>query len=86
MAMMRCKFRLNKVSDARGVADKGVMVEFGAVYEPDDAKRAESENAIFGKYTPHGSFVATIFNPNLVAMLPPLLGQCFYLDFTEAPD
>lgn len=92
--VMRCKFRLNNVSATtqsvreNGV-DKvipGVGVQFGAVYEADDAKRNDptNENAIFGKYTPHGSYQATIFNPALVEALPKLLGKDFYIDFTLA--
>lgn len=83
--VMRCKFRLHEVKAASSGTEPGVMVRMGAVYEPDDQKRATSENAIFGKYTPHGEYVATIYNPALVEKLPALLGREFYLDFTLAP-
>ena len=86
--MMRCKFKLNEVKDATSQATgAGVTVQFGAVYEPDDKKRTDpaNENSIFGKFTPHGSFVATIYNPHLVEQLPKMLGQEFYIDFSPAP-
>lgn len=88
MAFMRCKFRINAVKDCPvqpGQA-RGVMVEMGAVYEPDDKKRTNpaNENSIFGKYTPHGSYVASIYNPSLVELLPTLLGKEVYIDFTVA--
>ncbi len=81
--VMRCKFVLNGIEHAGNSSDyPGIKVKFGAVYEPDEKKRAESENAIFGKYTPHGAFEATIYNPHLVAELPKHLGREFYLDFS----
>jgi hypothetical protein len=85
MAMMRCKLVLNGIEHVGGgVGYSGVKIKMGAVYEPDEKTRAESENAIFGKYTPHGAFEATIYNEHLVQELPKLLGREFYLDFTVA--
>ena len=81
---MRCKFVLNGIEHVGDASYHGVKVKFGAVYERDDEKRAKSENAIFGKYTPHGSFEATIYNPALVVELPTHLGKEFYVDFTLA--
>lgn len=82
MAVMRCKFKLNSVRAAsmndNGKQVPGVTVQLGAVYA--DAN-PNDENAIFGKYTPHGSYEATIYNPALVEALPKLLGREFYLDF-----
>lgn len=87
---MRCKFRVNKVQDIPNTSttSRGVMVEMGAVYEPDDKKRQDPawENSIFGKYTPSGSFQACIYNPHLVELLPSLLGKEVYVDFTLAPE
>jgi hypothetical protein len=85
--VMLCKFRLNEIKHVEGgkeFPDGAVSVQMGAVYEPDDAKRAAGENAIFGKYTPHGSYTATIYNPQLVKLLPTLLGRDFYIDFRLA--
>lgn len=83
--VMRCKFVLNGIEHIGNSSGyPGVKVKFGAVYEPDEKKRAESENAIFGKYTPHGAFEATIYNQKLVSELPKLLGREFYLDFRVA--
>lgn len=90
--VMRCKFRLNTVKatemmTANG-SEKGVYVQFGAVYEQDEKKRNDpaNENSIFGKYTPHGSYEATIYNPHLVEALPRLLGREFYIDFSVASE
>lgn len=87
MPFMRCKFKINVVRDIPGNANQpqGVLVEMGAVYESDDKKRADpaNENSIFGKYTPHGEYKASIYNPMLVEMLPKLLGKEVYIDFTE---
>lgn len=84
--VMRCKFKLNTCKATENGTDKGVYVQFGAVYEVDEKKRNDptNENSIFGKYTPHGSYEATIYNPSLVEKLPQLLGKEFYLDFTVA--
>lgn len=83
---MRCKFQVHTVKHVGGNDQPGVLVEMGAVYEADEKKRNDpaNENSIFGKYTPHGSFAATIYNPNLVKLLPSLLGKQIYLDFTVA--
>lgn len=80
---MRCKFKVNSIEYAGAWSSQGpgVKVKMGAVY---DGKPPENE--IFGKYTPHGAFEATIFNENLVALLPTLIGKSVYLDFTEAPE
>ena len=87
MAMMRCKFKLNEVTIVGG-NPKGVRVKMGAVYSSEYAGTAENkadENAIFGKYTPHGAFEATIYNDALYDTLIASVGKLFYLDFTEAP-
>lgn len=88
--LMRCKLRLTEVSilqvDNNG-KPTAVKVKFGAVYEQDEKKRNDpaSENAIFGKYTPHGYFEGSIYNEHLAPLLVAGMGQEFYTDFTPAP-
>ena len=89
--VMRCKLKLNEVSILSADSDSGtptaVKVRFGAVYEPDEKKRLDpaNENAIFGKYTPHGAFEASIYNDRLAPLLCRSIGREFYVDFTPAP-
>jgi hypothetical protein len=85
MAVMRCKFKMNEVSIVSS-NPKGVRVKMGAVYSSEYAGSGDKadENAIFGKYTPHGAFEATIYNDNLYDTLIASVGKFFYLDFTEA--
>lgn len=88
--VMRCKFRLHEVAIVQTNTDgsiAGVKVKLGAVYEPDEKKRLDpaNENAIFGKYSPHGAFEATIYNEHVAQELARCVGREFYLDFTLAP-
>lgn len=89
-AMMRCKLKLNEVriagTDPQSGAVTAVGVKLGAVYESDEKKRLDpsNENALFGKYTPHGAFEATIYNEHLAPLLVKALGKEFYVDFTPA--
>lgn len=85
MRIMRCKLKLNSCQVLQ-TNDQGqitaVKVQFGAVYEPDDKKRTDpaSENSIFGKYTPHGSFEASIYNEEVARTLVTMFGKEFYFD------
>ena len=83
--VMRCKFRLHEVAIV-GNEPKALRLKMGAVYEPDEKKRLDpsNENAIFGKYTPHGAFEATIYNDVLYETLIASVGREFYLDFSLA--
>ena len=100
--VMRCKFQLNSVEKVainhkqvphpdggqpRWLPDRiGVKVKFGAVYEGNQDRQRQSENALFGEATPHGSFEATIHNVEVARLLEALYGREFYLDFTLVPD
>lgn len=59
-------------------------VRFGGVWEGSSENQAASENAIFGHWTPHAEFNATIMNQHVIDQLKP--GQKYYVSFTEAPD
>lgn len=59
-------------------------VVFGAVYEPDEGKRSQPENAVFGKATPWGEIKLGIANPAAKAFFKP--GKKYYVTFTDAPD
>lgn len=87
-AVMVCKFTLwgaEPVQAGNGNGP-GVKVRFGAVYQTDEKKRLDptDEDGQFGKSTPHGYFEATIFNPNLVELLPELKGKKFHITFNLA--
>jgi len=56
-----CKMQCHQTPDE--VSEAVQPVRFGAVYEPDDEKRARSENAIFGLATPWGEITLGIANP-----------------------
>jgi hypothetical protein len=66
------------------ITDQPQQVALGAVYEPDDGKRALPENAVFGKATPWGEIKMGIANPAAKAFFKP--GKKYYVTFTEAPD
>lgn len=59
-------------------------IRLGAVWEGSTEKQQESENAIFGKWTPSGSVELSICNPPAAEFFKP--GKKYYATFTEAPD
>lgn len=80
-----CKMQCNEVPPAGNLTDDSVQtVGLGAVWEPDSGKRELPENAVFGKYTPWGSFRAGIANPSAKQFFVP--GKKYYITITEAPD
>lgn len=80
-----CKMRCNTAPAEDRAADDSVQtVQLGAVYEPDDGKRAMPENAVFGKWTPWGEIKMGIGNPAAKEFFKP--GKSYYCTFTEAPD
>lgn len=81
VAKMQCHEAPAEIADNNEMPMK---IRLGAVYEPDDAKRAAGENAIFGKATPWGETVMGIANPPAARFFKP--GKKYYVTFTEAPD
>lgn len=79
-----CKMQCHDVPQGEQVSEEVQKVRLGAVYEPDEQKRAASENAIFGKYTPWGEIVMGIANPAAKQFF--VAGKKYYVTFTEAPD
>jgi hypothetical protein len=80
-----CKMQCNEVPAEANLQDDSVQsIGLGCVYEPDEGKRQLPENAVFGKYTPWGSFRAGIGNPAAKQFFKP--GKKYYVTFTEAPD
>jgi hypothetical protein len=55
-------------------------VTFGVVWSPDTGK-PEDENAVFGKYTPWGTYTAG-WDSTVAAKLE--VGKAYYVDFTPA--
>lgn len=60
------------------------QIKMGAVWEGSTEKQRESENAIFGFWTPSGEINLTIRNPNASDFFKE--GKKYYCTFTEAPD
>lgn len=79
-----CKMQCHTSPVGDQINDMPQKVSFGAVYYPDEAERAKSENAIFGKATPWGSIEMGIANPAAKKFFQP--GKKYYVTFTEAPD
>lgn len=80
-----CKMQCNEVPPEGHLDDDSVQpVGLGCVYESDQGKRELPENAVFGKYTPWGSFRAGIGNPAAKKFFKP--GKKYFVTFTEAPD
>lgn len=71
-----------------GVADvekqTSATIKLGAVWEGTTEKQQASENAIFGKWSPWGSFEMGIQNPAAAEFFKP--GKKYYVTFTDAPD
>jgi hypothetical protein len=59
-------------------------VRFGAVWEGTTEAQQQSENAIFGKWTPNGEMMLGLVNPNAANFFQK--GKKYYLTITEAPD
>lgn len=83
VAKMFCHYT-GKAYDAQPESDTRVLIRLGAVYEPDDEKRAKSENAIFGEATPYAELSMSITNPEASSFFKN--GKQYYVTFTEAPD
>lgn len=79
-----CKMQCNAVPQGDSITDDVQTVALGAVYEQDEGKRALSENAIFGKYTPWGEIKMGIANADAKRFFTP--GKKYYVTFTDAPD
>lgn len=80
-----CKMQCNEVPPEGNLEDDSVQaVGLGAVWESDEGKRELPENAVFGKWTPWGSFRAGIGNPAAKQFFKP--GKKYYITITEAPD
>lgn len=77
-----CKMQCREVPET--ATDSVQRVEFGAVWEPDEGKRALPENAVFGNATPWGEIRLGIANPEAKAFFE--RGKKYYVTFTEAPD
>lgn len=77
--VMRCKLKLHTLdlNEAKTVG----KVRFGAVWEGTTEAQQASENAVFGQWTPHAEFVATIMNPSVLADL--IAGEEYYVDFIK---
>lgn len=80
--MVRAKFRCTKVQRIQSCQPDGTCpqaseeVELSAVYG--------GTNATWAKWTPSGQIRMTINNPDAQGKFKPK--QCYYLDFTEAPE
>lgn len=80
--MVRAKFRVTQVRRIQACNPDGSYpqaseeVELSAVYG--------GTNAQWSKWTPSGQLKMTINNPDAQGKLKP--NQCYYLDFTEAPE
>ena len=83
VAKLVCHYA-GKAYDTQPESDPRVTVRLGAVYEPNDEKRAKSENAIFGEATPYAEMNMSITNPEASSFFKN--GKTYYLTFTEAPD
>ncbi len=79
-----CKMQCHQMPDVEDISDAVQPVRFGAVYEPDDEKRAKSENAIFGTATPWGEITLGIANPEAKKFF--VRGASYYVTITRAPD
>jgi hypothetical protein len=89
MSIMICKLQLHSATPAKsnsihGGELTGAHVRFGAVWEGSTEKQADSENAVFGHWTPCAEFNATILNQHVADQL--VVGKKYYVTFTEAPD
>lgn len=78
------KMKCHECPQGDQIDDQTQKVRLGAVYEPDEGKRALPENAVFGKATPWGECVMGIANPAAKEFFKP--GKSYYVSFTEAPD
>ena len=71
---VRAKVRCN--------ANSNGCVDFTTVYEPEDGR--DTENQRFTKATPWGNIRMGIDNELALAQFT--INQCYYVDFSEAPD
>lgn len=84
-AVMKCKLRVNWVDrDYSPKAEGGFYdkIHMGAVWEGTTEAQQQSENAVFGKWTPMASFEACIGNPDVTDKLQ--IGQEYIVTFTLA--
>jgi hypothetical protein len=74
--------------DNSGVADpekqSTARIKLGAVWEGTTEAQQQSENAIFGKWSPSGAIEISIMNPPAAEFFK--AGKKYYVTFTEAPD
>jgi hypothetical protein len=74
MSTVRCKFKLNTVTERLDYDGKSVWdAEMSAVY------KGSTENETFFKYTPGGSFKVSTFK-----QMPWKLGGEYFIDITAA--
>jgi len=80
MPKMRAKMQVQSVEQLQGGHENLKMAPVcgSAPFGPN----GESEDNTFARYTPGGSLLLTVNNPDLVGTFKP--GQKFYVDFTEA--
>lgn len=77
--MMRAKVQVQSVKRQVGGSEELVMAPVSSgPYGPN----GESEDNTFARYTPSGSLVLQVNNPELAGKFAP--GQKFYVDFTPA--
>lgn len=79
-----CKMQCHSVPKHEDITEQPQQVVFGAVWEPNEEKRAQPENAVFGKATPWGEIKLGIANPAAKEFFQ--AGKKYYVTFTEAAD
>jgi hypothetical protein len=87
---VRCKLRLNfkdiSLPDRDEPDNLAIVsptkVQFGMIWAGSTEKQLQSENAIFGRWTPNSSFVADIANAHALSFMIP--GLDYYFDITLA--
>lgn len=81
--VMRCKMKLHHINDLPH-RDAGVRqnIRMGAVWEGSSEAQAESENAIFGRFTPSAEFSAVLTNEAVLSKLE--IGASYIVTFTKA--
>ena len=78
---MRAKLKVLSVKKVLGNQELLEMVPVAASVYPSDGS---DENNTYAKWSPSGKLELTIANPTLLGKFLP--GDCYYVDFTPAPD
>jgi hypothetical protein len=78
MANMRAKVQVGSIE----VTAYGEKLSLSPVCSSSFGPNGESEDNTFARFTPSGSIVLQINNPDLYGKFKP--GQKFYVEFTEA--